>query len=206
MSLTESEEVHAGLHESGVNDLLTAVLTARPRLLNYRSSPLVPGPPVAATAWTTMAAIPFPGVPGGIDWGVQFDIPKVDFHPDSSGGLPPPLVLGANRFSLRTIVTLTLLSAGPAVVCMTRTTRRKRSLRFGSSLNWSESVTLTPCTSGPLEAAKITFGIDAVEIVDIAPDRLESLLEASFARCSTPLWGTSGCRPDPRHGRSRDGT
>jgi hypothetical protein len=176
MSLTETEEVHAGLHESGVNDLLTAVFTARPRLLNYRSSPLVPGPPAAAAAWTVMPPIGFPGIPGGIDWGVQFSVPVIDFHPDSSGGLPAPLVLAAGRFSLTTTVVLTLL-------CQTRR---------GSHDSDKPRSAVTPLRAklevygightnavyfGTPGSGEVTFDVDAVEIVDIAPDELESLLE-----------------------------
>jgi hypothetical protein len=176
MSLTETEEVHAGLNESGANDLLTAVFTARPRLLNYRSSPLVPGPPAAASAWTTMAPIPFPGIPGGIDWGVQFSIPIVDFHPDSGGGLPAPLVLGANRFSLRTTVTLTLL-------CATRRGDHDPDNPKGATTPIRVKLELfgightTAVYFGTPGSGEITFDVDAVEIVDIAPDELETLLE-----------------------------
>jgi hypothetical protein len=102
VSLTESEEVHAGLHGSGVNDLFTAVFTARPRLSTTGASPLVAGPPAAPAAWIDVAPIAFPG----IDWGVQFEIPVVDFHPDSIGRLPPALTLAVGRLSLKTAVTL----------------------------------------------------------------------------------------------------
>ncbi len=176
MSLTQTEEVHAGLHESGANDLLNAVFTARPRYLNYRSSPLVPGPPASATAWTTMSPIAFPGVSGGIHWGAQFSIPQIDFHPDTSGGLPPPLVLSANRFSLLTTVKLTLL-------CGARRDRQNQD---------DQQAVLTPLRVevrlfaighvnaryfGTPGSGEITFDVDAVEIVDIQPDDLETLLE-----------------------------
>jgi hypothetical protein len=189
MSLTETEEVHAGLHESGVNDLLTAVFTARPRLLNYRSSSLVPGPPAAAAEWTTMPSIGFPGIPGGIDWGVQFSIPVVDFHPDSSGGLPAPLVLGAGRFSLVTTVTLTLL-------CQTRrgeydpekqhssvTPLRAKLEVFG--IGHTNAVYFGTPGSG-----EVTFDVDSVEIVDIAPDELETLLECLLRMLLDAALGT----------------
>jgi hypothetical protein len=176
MSLTETEELHVGLNESGANDLFTAVFKARPRLLNYRSSPLVPGPPASAAEWTAMSPIPFPNLPGGIGWGVQFDIPVIDFHPDSSGGLPPPLVLGVGRFSLRTTVTLTLLCATrrgehdpdnpKAAVVPLR-------VRLGLfAIGHANAVYFGTPGSG-----EVTFDVDAVEIVDIAPPELETLLE-----------------------------
>jgi hypothetical protein len=176
MSLTETEEVHAGLNESGANDLLTAVFTARPRLLNYRSSPLVPGPPAAGSAWTTMPPIAFPGLPGGVGWGVQFTIPVIDFHPDSSGGLPPPLVLGAERFSVHTTVILTLLCGtrrgqhdpdNPKAVV---TPLRAKLDAFGIGH-------VSAVYFGTPGSGEVTFDVDAVEIVDIAPNTLETLLE-----------------------------
>lgn len=175
MSLTEAEEVHAGLHESGINDLFTAVFTARPRLLNYRSSPLVPGPPAAAAAWTSMPAIAFPGIPGGINWGVQFDIPTVDLHPESGGGLPPQLTLSPGRFSLKTAVTLTLLCAR----------RRGQPGSDNQGVVTPLRARLELYAVGRVDAVyfgtpgegEISFSVEAVEIVDIRPADLESLLE-----------------------------
>ena len=173
MSLTQADTVFAGLHETGANDLLTAFFTARPRHLNYRSSAAIPGPPAAASAWTTMPPIAFPGVPGGIDWGVQFEVPAVDFFKDSTGGMPPPLTLPTDRFSIRTRVTLTLM-CGP---------RRERdpdkqggSAPQRSSLEvWAVGHVVATYFGGG--AGQITFRVDQVEIVDIAPASLETLLE-----------------------------
>jgi hypothetical protein len=189
MSLTENAEVHAGLNESGANDLLTAVFTARPRLLNYRSSPLIPGPPAAASAWTPMPPIAFPGLPGGVGWGVQFSIPVIDFHPDTIGGLPPPLVLGAGRFSLRTTVTLTLL-------CGTR--RGEHNPDDPKAVVTPLRVKLELVGIGHTNAiyfgtpgsGEVTFDVDAVEIVDIAPDELESLLECLIRMLLDAALGT----------------
>jgi hypothetical protein len=175
MSLTQTEEVHAGLNESGVNDLLTAIFTARPRLLNYRSSPLVPGPPASPAAWTLVPGLPFPGL-GTIGYGVQFSIPVLDFHPDSSGGMPPPLVLGAQRFSLRTTVILTLLCAtrrgehNPDEPKAAVTPIRVKLDVYGIGH-------ATGAYFGTPGSGQLTFDVDAIEIVDIAPDELESLIE-----------------------------
>lgn len=175
MSLTQTDTVFAGLHESGANDLVQAFFTARPRYFNYRSSPLVPGPPAAASAWTTMPAIAFPGVPGGIHWGVQFDLPAIDFSPDSTGGMPPPLSLGANRFSVRTAVTLTVL-------CGQRRGQRDPDKPAGGSTPlrtrlelWAVGRAIGRYFGGG--AGEITFEVDDVELVDIKPDSLESVLE-----------------------------
>src|SRR5262245_22940325 len=106
MSLTEADHVFAGLHENAANDILTAFFTTRPRYLTYGSPLFVPATSLTATQ---MPRIPFPGVPGGgIEWGVEFEIPVLDFHPDSSGGMPPQLLFDSDMFSVRTKVTLRL--------------------------------------------------------------------------------------------------
>jgi hypothetical protein len=105
VSLTEAEHVFAGPHESGVNDLFTAVFTARPRLLNYASFVST------SVSVTNIPPISFPMV-GNIHYAVLFSIPVADFHPDSSGGMPPPLTLGPGEFSVRTTVTLILFCQG----------------------------------------------------------------------------------------------
>src|SRR4030095_3027189 len=107
VSLTETENLFAGAHETGVNDLLEAYFKARPHLLRYRSSAaLYSSDPPAL--WTPMPPIAFPGVPGGIDYAVQFHRPIVDLHPDSSGGgLPAQLApLNPGELSVRTRVRL----------------------------------------------------------------------------------------------------
>jgi hypothetical protein len=61
MSLTETSEVFVAVEESALNDLITAVCTTRPHLLHYGSPAFVPANSVSATQ---MAPIPFPGSPG----------------------------------------------------------------------------------------------------------------------------------------------
>lgn len=95
MSLTEAEAVFAGIHEDAINDVLTAFCTDRPRYLVYGSPAFVP---VTTVAETTMAAIAFPGVPGGIQWRLRLSIPRVDLF-KQSGPLPPPLALGPGQYS-----------------------------------------------------------------------------------------------------------
>jgi hypothetical protein len=100
MSLTETEQVFAGVTEDAVNDLMIAIFTARPRYLIY-GSPLFA--PATTASVTQVPAIPFPGVSGGIHYAVVFTIPKVDFHPDDSGGASP-LPPGLGQFTLTTTV------------------------------------------------------------------------------------------------------
>src|SRR5262245_51387204 len=95
MSLTETEEVFAAIHEHALNDLLTAFCADRPRHLVYGSPSFVAATTVAETS---MPAIAFPGVPGGIQWRVRLTIPRVDLFKQTMA-LPPELALPPGRFS-----------------------------------------------------------------------------------------------------------
>ncbi|WP_203989840.1 hypothetical protein [Virgisporangium aurantiacum] len=171
MSLTEAENVFAGLNETGLNDMLRAIFTARPRLLNYRTSPAVTNNPVSASAWTTVPVIAFPGVPGGIEYAVQFDIPQSDIAPQSAA-LPPPLTLGPGQISLRTAVTLTLL-------CRSRQGGNDQQ-PAGTSISVgleAAAVGRIVVRSVGLGSGSIAFDLQRVELVDVTPEKLESLLE-----------------------------
>jgi len=122
MSLTETHEVFASVHEDALNDLIRAFCTDRPRYLVYGSPSFVP---VTTIAETTMAAIAFPGVPGGIQWRIQLSIPRVDLHKQTSP-LPPELTLGPGQFSASLGVRL----------CLDREVRRRQvQRRSGRPLN-----------------------------------------------------------------------
>lgn len=71
----------AGLNETGLNDLLAAVFTARPRLLNYRTSPVVATNPPNPSSWTTLSPLAIPGSATSIDFGFQFSVPTIDLFP-----------------------------------------------------------------------------------------------------------------------------
>jgi hypothetical protein len=173
VSLTEAEHLFAGVHETGANDLLRAFFTARPQHLNYRTSPAVGPVPASAAAWTTIPAISFPGVPGGIQLAIQFSIPTVDFDPDTLG-VPPPLVFASGEFSIRTTVRL-------AVLCGSRRgddpdQQGQTFVLQGAVLQVVGLGRVRVQTFGP-GAGELSFELEAVEIVDIAPADLESLLE-----------------------------
>lgn len=175
MSLTETERVFAAASEDGVNDLITAVFTARPRYLNYGSPLFVPA---TTAAVTQIPAIPFPGVPGGVHYAVSFAIPRVDFHPDDSGGTSP-LPPGLGQFTLTTTVRLLVActrrqrdpagaathvpppSVAPVATALRIIARGRPDVRF----------------FGAPGSGDVGLLIDEVEIVDIAPDSLESVLE-----------------------------
>ena len=101
MSLTETSEVFVAVEESALNDLITAVCTTRPHLLHYGSPAFVPA---SSTSATQMAPIPFPGSPG-LQWSVELRIPQLDLFKQGLA-LPPELSLGAGQFSLSTTVRL----------------------------------------------------------------------------------------------------
>jgi len=169
MSLTEAEFVFAGVNESGINDLLTAFFTSRPRFLTYATSSMAPPP----LAFTSVPAIAFPGIPGGIEYKIEFTTPIVDFDPDSSGG-GSPLPIGAQQVGIRTKVTLT-------VGCTQRVDRQNPDkvgamVPISSTLEVWARGKMTVTYFGP-GVGEIGFQVDEVEIVDIKPDTLESIVE-----------------------------
>lgn len=182
MSLTQAQHVFASIHESALNDLLRAFFGARPRYLRYGSPAFVASTNVTATQ---MAAIAFPGLPGGIDWAVRFSIPRIDLFKQSDP-LPPQLTLPPGAFSLSTEVEL-------CINCVKRRDDRgSRDDSHGDNPNDPKGTSLGDVTCSRLrifgighldswhDAAgngEIRLRVDAVEIVDITPDSLEAVLE-----------------------------
>ena len=179
MSLTQAQHVFASIHESALNDLLTAFFNARPRYLRYGSPAFVASTNVTATQ---MAAIGFPGLPGGIDWAVRFSIPRIDLHKQSDP-LPSQLTLPPGGFSLRTDVEL-------CVNCVRRRDDTKPGASHDNAGNQGQRLGEVTCTKlqvfaiGHLDSwndssgnGEIRLRVDAVELVDITPDSLESVLE-----------------------------
>lgn len=176
MSLTQAQFVFGSVHETGINDLLNAFFTTRPRYLNYGSSPLLFPP---GTPFISVPPISFPGIPAGIDFGVSFKIPTVDINPDSSGGTSP-LPPGPGQFTVSTTVTL-------VIGCIRRREPRLEVLERQGSFAYSPlSATLDVFARGGLivtglgttgAGVVISFQVDDVELVDVKPDPLESVLE-----------------------------
>jgi len=188
MSLTETESVFASIHETALNDLITAFCTDRPRYLVYGSPAFVP---VTTVAETAMAAIPFPGVPGGINWRIRLGIPHIDLFAQTDP-LPPEFSMGPGQFSGS-------LDAELCIDC--RQLRidpkppRPIDLRGddqptnpdrpdGHPLSELTCFKLRVFILGHLEHVMASNGedavalaVDQVEIVDIKPDELESFLE-----------------------------
>ena len=145
-----------------MNDFVQAFFGTRPRYLKFGSPFFVASTTVAETQ---VPAIPFPGVPGGIQYQVQFEVPRIDLHPDTFGFVLPPL---ADQFALETRVKLT-------VGCI------KRIERGQDKLPRAEPITteLGLCARGTLDRGVNDFGfvLEDVEIKDITPDSLESVIE-----------------------------
>jgi hypothetical protein len=177
MSLTQTQHVFASIHESALNDLLTAFFNARPRYLRYGSPAFVASTNVTATQ---MAAIAFPGLPGGIDWAVRFGTPRIDLFKQTDA-LPPQLTLPPGGFSLRTDLEL-------CINCVRR--RDDKNTGSNDNPNHNQAGGQVTCTklqvfaTGHMDSwsdasgnGEIRFRVDAVELVDITPDSLESVLE-----------------------------
>jgi hypothetical protein len=168
MSLTQAETVFAGVQELGINDLLRAFFLARPRYLHYGTPAFVPTTTVNATS---IPAVMFPGVPGGIHFALHFSIPTVDVHPDNSGGAAP-LVPGPGQFTIKTMVEI-------VVQCGTRRPNDDRP-PSGPILNVKLDV-VGLCAPVVISSApgtgEIGIQLDKIEITDIKPDELESIVE-----------------------------
>jgi len=195
MSLTEAERVFAAAHEDGLNDVLAAFFHARPRYLSYGSPGFVP---VTTITDTQMPAIPFPGVPGGIDWSVRLEPPKVDLHPRTTT-LPPELGFPPGGISVQTAATL-------CVACESRRRDEDREKEDREGRRHGEEAKGTcfrigVAAVGGIERTtgaggdSIRIRIDAIELVDIEPGDLEAVIEclllqvvrAMLAQVAIPL-------------------
>lgn len=180
MSLTEAQNIFASINEDALNDMLRAFFAARPRYLVYGSPAFVATTTVAATS---MPAIAFPGVPGGIEWQVRLSVPRIDLYPKTSP-LPPQLQLPPGSFSLALAVELCIACPtqrfDPAPLRPNETDQQPAPGRLDHPRDCPR---LQVFAIGSLQRvtvngeAAIAFSIAALEIVDIQPDALESVLE-----------------------------
>jgi hypothetical protein len=189
MSLTETEEVFASVHEDALNDLLTAFCTDRPRHLLYGSPAFVPA---TTAAETSMPSIAFPGVTGGIQWRISLTIPQVDLF-DQTRPLPPELNLAPGEFSATIGAELCLdcrrlkIDPRPPRDSHDKGQKDRKDDKEKDDRHPVEELTcckLKIFVVGHLEHVMTSSGedgialaVDAVEIVDIAPDTVESVLE-----------------------------
>ena len=184
MSLTGAAEVFVSIHEDALNDLISAVATDRPRLLVYGSPAFVP---ITTVSETRMDAIPFPGVSGGIEWRISFETPHIDLF-DQDDPLPPELTLSPGQFSVRLGVELCLdcrrikidprPQGGDGKPDDQKGGKDRHPLREVTCCKlqvFAVGHLLRVSTASGEDA--ITFEVDGVEIVDITPDDVESVLE-----------------------------
>lgn len=107
MSFTQGEHLFAGVHELGVNDLLRAFFTARPRYLDYRTSGL-PATPAMATSIPPIQVSLIPGVILTVELELIFTpTPTVDITP----GATPAHLPSIKEFVIKTRVTFSSVSA-----------------------------------------------------------------------------------------------
>jgi hypothetical protein len=189
MSLTDAQAVFAGIHETAINDLITAFCTARPRYLSYGSPAFVPATTVAETR---MDPIAFPGVAGGIQWRLRLGIPRIDLFKQTNA-LPPELTLGPGQFSAEIDAELCIecrrLRIDPKPPRPPKEREKEQPNRPPRDERQHPISELT-CfrlrvfAIGHMERVlastgedAIAFAVDAVEIVDIRPEKLESFLE-----------------------------
>lgn len=197
MSLTDTSEVFVSAHEDALNDLVTAICQTRPHLLSYGSPAFVP---VSDVNDTQMPPIQFPGS-GGIQWHVRFSVPHVDLF-DQDAPLPAELSLGPGQFSLSTKVELCVDCRkgrgrdddhgghddhdghghdGPDDPDRPKPDRPwddkpgKVENPMCTALELFAVGHLVGTSTGGQPA--VGFAVDAVEIVDVHPDDLESVLE-----------------------------
>lgn len=168
MSLTQAQTVFGSVHELGINDLFKEFFTARPRYLNYGTPAFVPVTTVNATA---ISAVSFPGVPGGIQFSIQFSIPTTDIHPPT---IAAPLVPGPGQFTVQTTVTFRMMCGSqrqdPAGTAPGPISILKASLGV---IALCHPIVISSAPG----SGQIGIALDQVEIVDITPDDLETLVE-----------------------------
>ena len=170
MSLTGVHHAFASLHEEGLRVAIEAFRAARPWYFSYATSMLGGGPPPATA--TLMDPIAIPG--SAVSFHYRIDVLNivVDCFPANAGsGLPVELApLVADEFSLRADLQMTVL-------CPRRIIRRQvvawEPISARLSLWLVGSPTATPAVGG---AWRLGISSRGVEIVDITPKELESIL------------------------------
>ncbi len=163
MSLTGTSGLFAAVHEDGINDFVQAFFGSRPRYLRIGSSPFVNSTTVSGTH---VDAIDIGGGSGaGVQFLIELEMPVLDLHPNTKGFVLPP---GPNQFSLQIKARLT-------IACRKKKGREDDKEPSGQML----TTDLEVCAQGQIirTGNRLSFVIDNVEIKDIQPDSLESIIE-----------------------------
>ncbi|HSE15486.1 MAG TPA: hypothetical protein VLB46_00450 [Pyrinomonadaceae bacterium] len=169
MSLTQAEHIFGGAHETGINDLIQAFFTARPRYLRFGTPLFVPATTVAETS---VSPITFFGL------NINFlifarPIPTVDITPGGAGS--GPLMPGTNEFTLRTTLNFTVaINNFPQIT---------------GSLQVLALCAPFVAVSNP-GSGQIGITLKRIEIVDITPDPIESIIEGLALGVLQTMLGT----------------
>jgi len=167
LSLTQTHHVFAGVSEEAINTFLKALFTVRPHYINYGSSAFVPATTVAAT---NIDPLPFPGVPGGVQWAISFTIPVLDLYPPNSKSKPKP---GPHQFALHTSATIQI---GSATWVTTKGLKRGSVVPVATVLEMWALGEIVSQYSGP-GTGSISLRADQVLLPDVKPVSLEKVLD-----------------------------
>jgi hypothetical protein len=185
MGLTNGQDVFVSISETGINTLFLYLQKQRSRLFNYGTPYFVANPKQCCVPLgkkqplTHENPLPVPGTAGlvGLEYAVQFTKLHVDLHPQDAA-LPPELTLPPQRFSFSTVVHLSIpFPKIPPDWEPTGEGHRKPPVfelepRFCCELK-------VFLVGGIENVADVEVGmtVDELEIVDVSPDCLETILE-----------------------------
>jgi hypothetical protein len=209
MSLTKSAGVYASVHERGLNRILDELKKQRPVWFNFGTDYFIESPdkamlqPLATEEITPEDAIDIPGTGGqlGIDFIVQVGKTAVDFFPKTLSGYPPEIGLSKDQAVLKTELAVTLAYPTKVSVRIVRGKEKgwRRVYSHSTSIIatkldvWAKVapvIVVEPANMSDLGSSmekKLSFDLKKLEIVDIKPDSLETVIETV---CSNVIqWG-----------------
>jgi hypothetical protein len=131
--------------------------------------------PTTTVAATSIPALAFPGIPGGIQFAFAFTIPTVDINPDSSGGTAV-LIPGPGEFTVTTTVRILFQCGSQSQRSPNDHFDRVRPTFLETELRVLGLCQPIVISSSP-GTGEIGIQVKKVEIVDIRPDELESIVE-----------------------------
>jgi hypothetical protein len=193
VGLTDGQDVFVSISESGINTLFAYLERQRSRLFNYGTAFFVTNPdqccvPLGKKPIHGEDPLPVPGTNGlvGLEYALQFTDLHIDLHPQTSA-LPPELTLPPQHFSFSSKIHLSIpFPKVPPDWDPTAAEERRPPAfdledRFCCEMQvflvgGVEKVTEFVQSEG-ISADFVRMTVDEVEIVDIAPDCLETILE-----------------------------
>jgi len=194
MGLTNGSDVFVSVSETGINTLFLYLQQQRSRLFNYGTQYFVAHkkelcvPLGKKQTLTVESPIPVPGTEGlvGLEYGLQLTDLHIDLHPQDAQ-LPPELSLPAQHFSFSATLHLTIPfpKIPPDWEPTPEDHRRPPTFQLEDPfccklqvflVGGVEKVTDWVPAEG-IFADFVRMTVEQVEIVDIAPDCLETILE-----------------------------